>query len=179
MISFCFLQISIFSPFGVLSEQCADLEDSLPDVETTYPPADDYTKFIQKLDKYFLPKKNKDYARFQLGNLQQQEDLSLANYFAQVQEIAKKYEYRDENDAIRDHLIKTTRNGRFQLKPFDKDGPFCLQEILNEAAIDEETNHQATKMEKKISNVGKHVKRIEENPVLKPFGCCGHKHTQI
>ena len=73
-------------------------------------------KFIQKLDKYFLPKKNKDYARFQLGNLQQQEDLSLANYFAQVQEIAKKYEYRDENDAIRDHLSKTTRNGRIPVK---------------------------------------------------------------
>ena len=27
-------------------------------------------------------------------------------------------------------------------------------------------------MEKKISNVGKNVKRIEENPVSKPFGCC-------
>ena len=85
-------------------------------LETTHPPADDYTKFIQKLDKYFLPKKNKDYARFQLANLQQQEDLSLANYFAQVQEIAKKYEYHDENDAIRDHLIKTTRNGRIRVK---------------------------------------------------------------
>ncbi|CAH3181886.1 unnamed protein product [Porites evermanni] len=96
-------QISIFSPFGVFSEQCADLEDSLPDVETTHPPADDYTKFIQKLDKYFLPKKNKDYARFQLGNLQQLEDLSLAKYFAQVQEIDKKYEYHDENDVIPDH----------------------------------------------------------------------------
>ena len=116
MISFCFLQISIFSPFGVLSEQCADLKDSLPDVETTHPPADDYTKFIQKLDKYFLQKKNKDYARFQLGNLQQQEDWSLAKHFAQVQEIAKKYEYHDENDAIRDHLIKTTRNGRIRVK---------------------------------------------------------------
>lgn len=115
MISFCFLQISIFSPFGVFSEQCADLEDSLPDVETTHLPADDYTKFIQKLDKYFLPKKNKDYARFQLGNLQQQEDLSLAKYFAQVQEIAMKYEYHDENDAIPDHLIKTTRNGRIRV----------------------------------------------------------------
>lgn len=27
-------------------------------------------------------------------------------------------------------------------------------------------------MEKKISSVGKNVKRIEENPVSKPFGCC-------
>ena len=55
----------------------------------------------------------------------------------------------------------------------------CLQEILDEAAIDKETNHQTTKMEKKIFHAEKHVKRIEENPVSKPFGRCGHKHTQI
>ena len=148
-------------------------------MDTTHPPADDYTKFIQKLDKYFLPKKNKDYARFQLGNLQQQEDLSLAKYFAQVQEIAKKYEYHDENDAIRDHLIKTTRNGRIRVKAIRQGWTLLRErEIVNEAPIDEETNHQATKLEK-ISHIGKHVKRIEENPVSKPFGCCGHKHTQI
>ena len=180
MISFCFLQISIFSPFGVLSEQSANLEDSLPDVETTHPPTDDYTKFIQKLDKYFLPKKNKDYARFQLGNLQQQKDQSLAKYFAQVQEIAKKYQYHDENDAIWDHLIKTTHNGRIRVKAIWQGWTLLrLQEILNEGAIDKETNHQATKMKKKISHAGKHVKRIQENPVSKPFGRCGHKHTQI
>ena len=79
----------------------ADLEDSLPDVESTDQPADEYTKFIRKLDKRFLSKKNKDmYVRFQLGNLQQAEDESLAKYFARVQEIAKKCEYHDENDAI-------------------------------------------------------------------------------
>ena len=94
----------------------ADLEDSLPDVETTDPPTDEYTKFIRKLDKHFLPKKNKDYARFQLGNLQQQQDESLAKYFARVREIAKKCEYHDGNDAIRDHLIKTMRNRRIGVK---------------------------------------------------------------
>lgn len=67
----------------------ADLEDSLPDVESTGPPADEYTKFIRKLDKHFLPKKIKDYVRFQLGNLQQAEDESLANYFTWGREIAR------------------------------------------------------------------------------------------
>ena len=38
----------------------ADLEDSLPDVKSTGPPAE-YTEFIRKLDKHLLPKKNKDY----------------------------------------------------------------------------------------------------------------------
>ena len=72
----------------------ADLEDSLPDIESADPPADEYTKFIRKLDKHFLPKKNKDYAKFQVGNLQQEEEESLAKYFARKREIAKKCEYR-------------------------------------------------------------------------------------
>ena len=154
----------------------ADLEDSLPEVESTDPPADEYTKFIRKLDKHFLPKKNKDYARFQLGNLQQEEDESLAKYFARVREIAKKCEYHDENDAIRDHLIKTMRNRRIRVKAIRQG--WTLQEILDEAAIDEETNQQATEMEKKIPHEEKDVKRVEENPPSKPCGRCGRKHTQ-
>ena len=100
-----------------------DLEDSLPDVETTDPPTDDYTRFIRKLDKYFLPKKNIDYARFPFGNLRQEEDESLAKYFARVREIAKKCEYHDESDAIRDHLIKTMRSRRIRVKAI-RQGPF-------------------------------------------------------
>ena len=153
-----------------------DLEDSLPDVETTDPPTDEYTKFIRKLDKHFLPKKKKDYARFQLGNLQQEEDESLAKYFARVREIANKCEYHDGNDAIRDHLIKTMRNRRIRVKAIRQG--WTLQEILDEAAIDEETNQQATEMEKKISHAEKDVKRMEEKPVSKPCGRCGRKHTQ-
>ena len=45
-------------------QQIANLEDTLPDL-----PNDEgtnvYTQMIKKLDKHFLPRKNKDYARFQ------------------------------------------------------------------------------------------------------------------
>ena len=153
-----------------------DLEDSLPDVETTDPPTGDYTKFIRKLDKYFLPKKNIDYARFPFGNLRQEEDESLAKYFARVREIAKKCEYHDESDAIRDHLIKTMRNRRIRVKAIRQG--WTLQKILDEAAIDKETSQRATEMETKISHNEKDVKRIEENRVLKPCDRCGRKHTQ-
>ena len=62
--------------------------------------------------------------------------------------------------------VKTIRQG------------WTLQEILDEAAIDKESNQQATEMEKKISHAEKDVKRIEEKPVSKPCGRCGRKHTQ-
>ena len=44
--------------------QIADLEESLPDL----PPQeseDVYSRFIRKLDRNFLPRKSRDYARFQ------------------------------------------------------------------------------------------------------------------
>ena len=116
MISFCFVQIFIFSLFGVLSEQCADLEDSLPDWKPHTHPQMTTRNSSKSWTNTFSQRKTKIMRDSNLVYLQQQEDLSLAKYFAQVQEIAKKYEYHDENDAIRDHLIKTTRNGRIRVK---------------------------------------------------------------
>ena len=144
----------------------ADLQHSLPDVESTDPPADEYTKLTRKLDKHFFPKKNKDYPRFQLGNLKQEDEESITKYFARVQEIAKKCEYHDENNAIRDHLIKTMRNTRIWVKAIRQG--WTQQEILNETAINGETNQQATEMEKKIPHEEKDVKHVEENPPSKP-----------
>lgn len=94
----------------------ADLKDSIPDAESTDPPADEYTKFSWKPDKHYLPKKNKDHVRFELGNLQQEEDESLAKDFAWVREMAEKSEYPNEHNTIQDHLIKTMRNRRIQVK---------------------------------------------------------------
>ena len=73
-------------------------------------------EFIYKLDQYFLPKKNKDYARFKLGNLVQQDEEPMATYYARIRDIAKKCSYTDEKDAIRDHLIKTMRNNAIRVK---------------------------------------------------------------
>ena len=68
------------------------------------------------------------------------------------------------------------RNRRIRVKAILQG--WSLQEILDEAAIDEETNQQASEMEKKISHEEKDVKRIEEMPASKPCGRCGRKHTQ-
>ena len=54
--------------------------------------------------------------RFELGNLQQEEDESLAKDFAWVREMAEKSEYPNEHNTIQDHLIKTMRNRRIQVK---------------------------------------------------------------
>lgn len=59
--------------------QIADLENSLPDLP--FQEGEDVLlRFIRKLDKNFLPRKNKDNAWLQIGNLSQDIDESMAKY---------------------------------------------------------------------------------------------------
>ena len=85
------------------------MEELLPD--TTSSEEDNcYKILIQNLDQYFLPKKNKDYARFQMGNLTKEISKPLARYHARILEIAKKCDY---NEAIRGHFIKTYKTRKY------------------------------------------------------------------
>ena len=59
-------------------------------------------RLIAKLDQHFLPKKNKDYPRFKLGSLVQQDDEPMATYYARIREIARKCSSTDENDRCHD-----------------------------------------------------------------------------
>ena len=68
------------------------------------------------------------------------------------------------------------RNRRIRVKAIRQ--TWTLQRILDEAAIDEEANHQTTEMEKKISNEEKEIKRIGELANSKPCGRCGRTHMQ-
>ena len=78
---------------------------------------DAYKLLIRKIDNHFIPKKNKDFARFQLSELKQQSSERLAEYYAKIRNIAKKCEYADhEDDAIRDHLIRTMLNHKILSK---------------------------------------------------------------
>ncbi|XP_048584869.1 uncharacterized protein LOC125567906 [Nematostella vectensis] len=127
--------------------QIADLEDSLP--ELTEQTGDNaYTRLIRKLDKNFLPRKNKDYARFQFGNLIQADKESMAQYYTRIREVAQKCEFTDENEAIRDHLIKTMINAQLRLKTIRKN--LTLTQIIDEPVIDEESSAQAAATERKL-----------------------------
>ena len=128
-------------------QEIADLDDSIPD-PILEGEQNEYTRLIAKLDQHFLPKKNKDYARFKLGNLVQQDDQPMATYYARIREVAKKCSYTDENDAIQDHLIKTMRNNVIRVKAIRNN--WTLQEILDESAIYEQAQLQAREIKQKL-----------------------------
>ena len=69
----------------------------------------------------------------------------MATYYARIREIAKKCSYTDENDAIRDHLIKTMRNNVKAIR-----NNWTLQEILDESAIYEQAQRQAREIKQKF-----------------------------
>ena len=72
----------------------------------------------------------------------------MATYYARIKEIAKKCSYTDENDAIRDHLIKTMRNNVIHVKAIRNN--WTLQEILDESAIYEQAQLQAREIKQKL-----------------------------
>ncbi|CAB4023899.1 Hypothetical predicted protein [Paramuricea clavata] len=102
----------------------ADLEDTLLDATDNEAGEDAhidaYAHIIIKLNKHFLPKKNKDFARFQFGNLKKNDGESLVRYYTRIREIAKKCSFSNDSGAIRDHLIKTMMNNVVCIKAIRK-----------------------------------------------------------
>ena len=74
----------------------------------------------------------------------------MATYYARIREIAQKCSYTDENDAIRDHLIKTMLNNVIRVKAIRHN--WTLQEILDESAIYEQAQLQAREIKQTRSN---------------------------
>ena len=130
----------------------ADLEDTLLELTGKEAGQDAYGQIVKKLNRYFLPKKNKDFAIFQFGNLQQNngEPLSYSRYYIRIRETAKKCSFSNENEAIRDHIIKTMRNNVVRIKAIRKNR--TLGQILEAAELDDETRAQAREMEKKVQS---------------------------
>ena len=165
-------------------QHIADIEDSLPDIPQQE--GDDaYSTFIRKLDRHFLPKKNRDYARFQLGNLTQVADESMGKYYARIREVAQTCEFANEEDAIRDHLIKTMINNGIRSKTIRHN--WALAKILEEAAIEEETQEQAGEIDQKVKAATANIQRVQDVGTTKrkqtyvqqqkECGRCGLKHN--
>ena len=66
------------------------------------------------------------------------------------------------------------RNTAIRIKAIRRN--WTLEEILDEAAIDEEVKKQAGEIEKKLTRDEKEIKRITREPI-KPCDRCGRKHT--
>ena len=160
-------------------QDLVDVDEALPD-PTEQEGDDAYKILIRKIDTHFMPKKNKDFARFQFNELKQSTSERLADYYARVRETAKKCEYNDhETEAIRDHLIRTMLNHKIRSRAIRDN--WELDRILTEAALDEQTAEQAGTISKKINedNSKERVKKLSKTQFGNrshqgPCGRCGN-----
>ena len=105
----------------------------------------------------------------------------MAQYYSRIRDIAKKCEFTNEDEAVRDYLIKTMMNNKLWIKTIRNN--WSLAQILDEAAIEEEATSQANEMQKKLETEikfqkVKQVTKGETRTEYKQCGHCGLKHDR-
>ena len=84
---------------------------------------DDYKKLKRKLDHDFLPKKNKQHARYKFNKQKQIERESVVTYAAQLREKSQDCEFGEQTeDRILEHLIQTIKDSELVQKVFRGNG---------------------------------------------------------
>ena len=105
------------------------------------------------------------------------------NTITRIREMAKKCEFANEDEAVRDHLIKIMTNNRLRAKTIRNN--WTLTQILDEAAIDEESTAQANEIQKKLESETeyKRVNQIMKNQTrgrerVEICQRCGSRHER-
>ena len=115
---------------------------------------DDYKKLKRKLDHHFLPKKNKQHARYTFNKQKQIEGESVVTYAARLREKSQDCEFGEQTeDRILEHLIQTIKDSELVKRSFQR--KWNLDQFLEEASQREDINQQVKDMKEdfKISKV--------------------------
>ena len=133
--------------------EIARLEKTLPDPEDHRKELDEYQKLRIKLNEYFLPKKNKHYARFIFLKTRPEAGEATVAYATRLREKAHECEFGDTNDErILEHLIQTIENEQLIQKCISKS--WTLQQFLREAGQIEDISIQVHDMKADTAELG-------------------------
>ena len=115
------------------------LEKSLPDPEEAE--LNVYDKIRQKLNNYFIPKRNKHYSRYIFLKMRPQIGETTVAYATRLREKAHESDFgTNKNERILEHLIQTIENKTLIQKCISK--ARTLQEFLTEAVQIEDISLQ-------------------------------------
>ena len=129
-------------------EHVEEIEDTQPDPANPGEGATVYTKVKQKLNEYFLPRKNKIYSRYLFNKMKQSRTESVLQYSTWLREAVKYCEYTNSDEMILDKLVCTVRNKELRQKAFVKD--WTLTQFLDYAIAAEETKTQAKEIDRDV-----------------------------
>ena len=140
-------------------QHIARLARTLPDPEDPQGEFDEYKKLRTKLNDYFIPKRNRHYARYLFLKLRPEREESTVAYATRLREKTHDCNFGVNCDErILEHLIQTIENSTLIEKCISKS--WTLQEFLTEAGQIEGISHQMQDM--KPNQWNKEIHKVEE-----------------
>ena len=131
-----------------LGEDGQDLYDTIKEIEPT---TNQYELAIEKLNAFFLPKKNIQYERHLFNSLKQNSNETIGAYCSRLRIAAKTCEFGTlEDEMIRDHIIQTCSSTRLRRKLL-QEARLTLEILLDIAQNMELSSSQAAEIEKSKS----------------------------
>ena len=138
--------------------EIARLEKCLPD-EDPYGSLDDYQKLKTKLNSYFMPKRNKHYARYMSLKTRPEAGETTVAYATRLRQEAYECDFGDNTEErILEHLIQTIENELLIQRCLSKG--WTLQQFLAEAGQIEDISLQVHDM--KADQWSKQIFHIDE-----------------
>ena len=119
---------------------------------------DDYKTALDKLDAYFLPKKNIDYEIFQFRQAIQQTGETVDQYATRLRKLAAHCEFEKVDNEIKSTIIQNCSSKSLRRYAL-REEKLTLELLLNKARALEVSESQATGMEQTLDHSEKTVEQ--------------------
>ena len=119
---------------------------------------DDYKTALDKLDAYFLPKKNIDYEIFQFRQAIQQTGETVDQYATRLRKLAAHCEFEKVDNEIKSTIIQNCSSKSLRRYAL-REEKLTLELLLNKARALEVSESQATGMEQTLNHSEKTVEQ--------------------
>ncbi|XP_070579289.1 uncharacterized protein [Ptychodera flava] len=121
-------------------DEVSDISDTLSDTGVDYKTARD------KLQSYFLPKRNIEYERFRFRETMQDKDENVDAYNTRLQQLAATCEFHDKEQEVKSQIIRGCLSARVRRRALREE--LSLTQLLDLARSFEVSESQAQGMEK-------------------------------
>ena len=116
----------------------------LPEPPASENPETDYEKIRRKLNLHFVPKKNKQHARYLFSKERMKSGESIAGFTARLREKAEHCDFNDIDDRILEHIVQHINDENLVKKTIQK--KWNLEQFIEEAGERENLNTEVSDM---------------------------------
>lgn len=117
-----------------------------PIVAVNDAPPDVYTQATTALEKYFIPKRNKEYDVYQFRQAKQKVGENVTTYNTRLRKLAEYCEFADIEAEIKSQIVQSCSSARLRRRAL-RDGDMTLENLLTLARAFELSDQQAQDIE--------------------------------